>query len=507
MTEDEIKHGLLTVNDPSSATLCYERNLEGVANDSENIKVGKFIDLDENLKLDEEAQQLLDELKTVKVPSTLGKERISSYTVPWKNQPLEESDDSEHLKYLEEFADKFIDDMKKLIQQKLEDDMDQAVYMKDLYHEVLHHAKFAYIKSIIFCGREESLKNIKHYLSTSDGMIRPFVIGGGSGLGKTALLAYVGRSIPTWLSEDTTVILRFFGTSPQSSNILSVLKSIVSQICIAYGYTPPGDSTFEKMGQARRYLWSLLDRISDMCTNTKLILLLDSVDQLSKKYGSHNMTWLPRKLPKNVYIIVTMLSDRYECLQKAKDRIDNEDSFIELPPLSITSGDTIIDNYLGYHNKNVTTDQRKLVMDAFSRSRQPLFLKLVLDIALKWHSYTPTEDIILPSSVQGAIEELFKLQESKFGAVFVSHALGYLTCARGGLTQLEMEDILSCDDEVLNEVYKYHDPPLQECIRIPSLMWARLENELRDYLVERMVDGKTVLTWYHRQFWETAEKR
>ena len=72
----------------------------------------------------------------------------------------------------------------------------------------------------------------------------------------------------------------------------------------------------------------------------------------------------------------------------------------------------------------------------------------MLDIALKWNSYTPVSELVLSRSVQEAIDELYKRQEGKFGHVFVAHALGYLTCARGGLTQLEMEDVLSCDDEV-----------------------------------------------------------
>ena len=60
--------------------------------------------------------------------------------------------------------------------------------------------------------------------------------------------------------------------------------------------------------------------------------------------------------------------------------------------------------------------------------------------------------------------------------VFVRHALSYLTCSDGGLTDIEMDDILSCDNDVLNEVYKYHDPPLEGTVRIPALLWARLKS-------------------------------
>ena len=38
-------------------------------------------------------------------------------------------------------------------------------------------------------------------------------------------------------------------------------------------------------------------------------------------------------------------------------------------------------------------------------------------------------------------------------------------------------------------------------------MWARLQNDLKEYLAQRYVDSKNVFTWYHRQFWEAAEER
>ena len=60
---------------------------------------------------------------------------------------------------------------------------------------------------------------------------------------------------------------------------------------------------------------------------------------------------------------------------------------------------------------------------------------------------------------------------------------------------------------IFSDVYQYHDPPIEGIVRLPSLMWARLQNNLKEYLVQRYVDGKNVFTWYHRQFWEAAEER
>ena len=57
-----------------------------------------------------------------------------------------------------------------------------------------------------------------------------------------------------------------------------------------------------------------------------------------------------------------------------------------------------------------------------------------------------------------------------------------LSTARMGLTVLEIEDILSLSDEVLNDVYQYWTPPLR---RLPPLLWIRIKNDIEEYVVYR----------------------
>ena len=56
--------------------------------------------------------------------------------------------------------------------------------------------------------------------------------------------------------------------------------------------------------------------------------------------------------------------------------------------------------------------------------------------------------------------------------------------AQSGLSEGELEDILSLSDEVLNDVYQWWLPPIR---RLPPLIWVRVKNELQEYLVERYV--------------------
>jgi len=74
----------------------------------------------------------------------------------------------------------------------------------------------------------------------------------------------------------------------------------------------------------------------------------------------------------------------------------------------------------------------------------------------------------------------------------VSHALSYLTASRNGLSDAELEDVLSLDDTVLNDVFQHWLPPLR---RLPPLLIPRLVDELGRYLVEREANGATVVYW------------
>lgn len=103
----------------------------------------------------------------------------------------------------------------------------------------------------------------------------------------------------------------------------------------------------------------------------------------------------------------------------------------------------------------------------------------------------------------GLITLLLSRLDTRYGSKFVQRALGYICAAKNGLSTNELEDILSCDDTVLDEIYAWWVPPFR---RIPPLLWIRVRNELGGYLVERGTDGVGAYAWYHRQFWETAAK-
>ena len=57
--------------------------------------------------------------------------------------------------------------------------------------------------------------------------------------------------------------------------------------------------------------------------------------------------------------------------------------------------------------------------------------------------------------------------------------LTYPCPAHNGISEAELEDVLSCDDEVLNDVYTYWTPPIR---RLPPLLLVRIRNDINQYI-------------------------
>lgn len=69
---------------------------------------------------------------------------------------------------------------------------------------------------------------------------------------------------------------------------------------------------------------------------------------------------------------------------------------------------------------------------------------------------------------------------------------------REGLLEAELYDVMSLDDDVISEVYRYTHPPTPSLIRLPPLLWARLKRDLKDHLEERWTNGVVVIAFSSR---------
>ncbi|XP_071108697.1 NACHT and WD repeat domain-containing protein 2-like [Haliotis cracherodii] len=493
VTEREIERGILKARDVEEHCLAYVRDISNINTTLLRI-AGKFVDF-ASRNVDGEAQKFLKILRDEKIPKVLSASNIARFVVEWSGK--DGIDSETHKDYFEQFIDHFYQNIIRLVDNAMS--KHERLAGDVIYTESLQHMHACRMFCTVFRGREEVVERIHQYVVGPSNM--PLVLCGESGCGKTSLMAKGASQVKTWFSEDKSpiMILRFLGTTPGSSTIMPLLSSLCNQI--AYLLGEPLDEIPEELAPLGHHFKKLLSLTPE---NKPIVLFLDSLDQLSGSYGAHTLTWLPALLPPHVKIIVSTLPNYYNLLDTLKIIIEDKDNFVPVLPLGENLSSTILKAWLKTINRTVTESQWGIVNEAITKCNLPLFVKLVFDEICRWKSYTSPKLTSLCSSIHESIMKLYEKIENQHGKTLVSHALGYITASKSGLSEAELEDMLSLDDKVLNDVYQYHLPPVR---RIPPLLWTRIRGDLPGYLSEREADGVNVIFWYHRQFIDAARER
>ncbi|XP_069163973.1 NACHT and WD repeat domain-containing protein 2 [Procambarus clarkii] len=497
VTEREVINGILNVKNTKNHTLALVRYINNI--NLQNLRrAANFIDI-VNRQIDGEAMKLLSDLRDVRLPARIESTNYHRYTVEWIGR--EGLAKETHGEYLQEFCTHFYKGMTKLIDRAMRKEDSSA--QGQIITEILQHLHACKNSVTVFYGREEEVKKVEDYIKGP--YVSPLLLHGAGGCGKTSLLAKCASNCIEWLSHAKPIlVIRFVGTSPESTALTALLTSICHQI--SYNYMLPFEDIPDDLVPLTAHLKELLNCATPQMP---LLIFLDSVDQVTGATDANRMSWIPTRLPPNVKIVVSCVSEENDP-ELSKDytllrrMIDDENQFLEVTALGEDLAMDIIKKWMNTAKRDLNNYQWRVVSNAISRCSLPIFVKLVFAEICRWKSYSKPQDTYLASNVMDSIMMLFSKVEVKHGRLLVSHALAYITASKNGLSESELEDLISLDDKVLDDVYQYHMPPVR---RIPPLLWTRIRNDLPNYLSDCEADGVSVLNWYHRQFNEAARKR
>ena len=284
-----------------------------------------------------------------------------------------------------------------------------------------------------------SMKDRLLTLPPTEAYTLPIIIHGISGSGKTALMAKVMQMSKDWFPASVSVI-RFLGASTMSSSIREVLTSLCLQLWQIYKVEKPTGIDMESdMEFLINYFHALLWKIETH--DRPLILILDSVDQLHAADHAHFFNWLPHRLPANVHLLISTVSDHNSCLKNLLQVIPKQDQYIEVTALPADSAADMIDTLCSRSSRRLMRKQKNILLDQFKLCSQPLFMKLLIDTALSWQSYTNVSKENLGKSITEAINRLFDGLETRHGHILVKKAFGEYIFSRAQL--FKANDVVS----------------------------------------------------------------
>ncbi|XP_076114826.1 uncharacterized protein LOC143082831 isoform X2 [Mytilus galloprovincialis] len=491
----EIEYGIVNSDSACDHCVVIHRTLEHITSGIGQESNSDYIDV-VNRRLENTKHSRITEYRDI-IHTMVSVANVLPYEIEWVAGGIKTSGGRHQQVYLDKMCKQLQDTIQNRLYQDLEAMKNQENKLK-LFDEVSHHVSFCQQRARSFQGRQEQLQLIKSYLLSN--CRSPLVVYGPGGSGKTALLSKVARDTKTWFKTvDARIVLRSIGKTTSSVNVRTLLRDICQQLCLIL------DADDEDMPTEYKGLMNFFNQLLSQATEqSHLVILIDSLDQLTDEHDGRKMSWLPKKLPHYAHVIVSTSPDeKYECLPQLKKMLRN-DAFIELPDLPVEDAVEILNHWLMKDNRALQQYQFDLIIDKFTTCALPLFLKVAYDEAMSWTSYMDPDQCKLMDTVKKMAGFKFSKMELKYGEATIKRALGYIAASRSGVTDNEMEDLLSLDDAVMDEVMVRYTPPRRH---FPQIIWVKIREELSYYLTESKTYNINTIRWSHGQFNEAAIDR
>lgn len=513
-TEQEIWHGALHSPDAPGHVRAFIREIDNLKEYSHSRQIANFVDLDDSGHFDEGSQNALAELKS-QLTVRLGKENVISaghaMLVSSENEKGESALEitTGHLPSL---CERVLKELEPLITAQM-DEYWAAVTpgkpsLRELERERIEHTLFGWERAPddAFVGRTQQLQTINDYLYNESHQL--LVIHGSSGCGKTSFLAKAAHC-----HQKLCPVVRFLGTTPQSSNLQSLLLSLCQELRQRY----PREDTLPMDIQG--LIRELHGHFNAATARNPLILFLDALDQLTDQEGL-SLRWIPSApLPDHVKLVVSCISDESSDsnvslpFSELRSRGATKHQWINLDIFSEKEANVLFfDRWLPQAGRQLTDEQRRSIEQRLRSKpcRLPFYLRILFEEAKTWRSF----DTAAP--IGDGVEQLLDAMLSRLAAPenhgpTAECALVYLASGRNGLGETEIRELLYRDPQYrvfLDEMVKKTGQPLPEAPpRIPVAIWSRLRMDLAPYLSEQGVPGGTVVGFYHRQLREIIERR
>ncbi|CAF4583710.1 unnamed protein product, partial [Rotaria sp. Silwood1] len=507
-----------------SGSMCILRQLDGLNEKSKGNE--SYIDLLPGGRLDKIRQEKLKRFRESIINKLSNnndnkndfkiEDNRTILNIPWKDNGEFQSDDSDYQRYLRTLNASIFLRIKSLNQHF--NDLSILNHYKNseqiLYNEILVHLTYYSKYSSYTClGFDYFINNnysFKQWLTLANTTEHyPFMIFGSRASGKTLLCTKIVQYLLNSLEKNVSCIIRYFNLTTKSRNIVEIFSSICTQMC-SFEHIPKLNN--EQEINYIEYYQLVIENLSKI--QKPFILMIDGIEEISpttqhvSSIGFYQA--LLQLLPPKVYVILSVsrsvhLSPSYDIqIRETVERIEKENCLIELPFLSETITNEDLASYIKSELNSIQQNVNDSALQALSKcvyqqldKQSYIFYLLRLVLHESYFSYLSQQKKQL-NLTNLNIDEILNAYidhcEQKFGRKICSFIFNYISSSQSAIAEIELLDILSCNNEFFLE---YFSKDLPKHLRFPPSLWIAIKYILGPLLSERYFDLKVVICWSH----------
>jgi tetratricopeptide (TPR) repeat protein len=309
-----------------------------------------------------------------------------------------------------------------------------------LDREATDHEDFAKSRAEVYIGRQEYFSRLDAHV-LDNGL--PLVVLGESGIGKSALLSNWYLHYRKEHPHDL-ILIHFVSANPNSADWEILVRRIMAEFKRRFGLE--GDIP-DRPVMLRQAFANWLHMAA---AKKRVVLIIDSLNQLEDKEGAPDLVWLPPVIPAAIRLILSTLPGR--SLDELTKRVWQT---LTIPSLTQDERAIFIDNYLAQYRKSLDKEHCLRIAES-PQTANPLYLKVLLEELRLFGVHEKLDEHINYYLKAGTIPDLYssilKRWENDYDSEkqgLVRNAMSLLWAARSGLSEMELLEMLGENDSIL----------------------------------------------------------